>query len=119
MEWGLLTIIDPCLNALHVMLFQDENLHRCSISADSQIENSASDDSSDDENMDMKDNGYHDAENEVDQDTDNDPERALSGKLSETSGSASSDLYDYKVLLYTYTHAYATDFSSFLSFMLN
>ncbi|KAJ6964773.1 rho GTPase-activating protein 7-like isoform X1 [Populus alba x Populus x berolinensis] len=77
-------------------IFDDENLHRCSISADSQIENSASDDSSDDENMDMKDNGYHDAENEVDQDTDNDPERALSGKLSETSGSASSDLYDYK-----------------------
>ncbi|KAJ6299308.1 hypothetical protein OIU76_020307 [Salix suchowensis] len=77
-------------------IFDDENLHRCSISADSQIENSLSDDSSDDENMDMKDNGYHDAENEVDQDTDNDPERAHSGKLSESSGSAGSDLYDYK-----------------------
>ncbi|KAF9665779.1 hypothetical protein SADUNF_Sadunf16G0159200 [Salix dunnii] len=77
-------------------IFDDENLHRCSISADSQIENSLSDDSSDDENMNMKDNGYHDAENEVDQDTDNDPERAHSGKLSESSGSAGSDLYDYK-----------------------
>ena len=116
MEWRSLTIIDPCLKnyALHVMLFQDENLHRCSISADSQIENSLSDDSSDDENMDMKDNGYHDAENEVDQDTDNDPERAHSGKLSESSGSAGSDLYDYKVLLYT--HAYVSDFF-FLPFL--
>ena len=80
------------------MLFQDENLHRCSISADSRIENSGSDDSTDDENVDMKDNGYHDAENEVDQDTDDDPERVLSGNLSESSGSAGSDLYDYKVL---------------------
>ncbi|KAH8498776.1 hypothetical protein H0E87_017633 [Populus deltoides] len=77
-------------------IFDDENLHRCSISADSRIENSGSDDSTDDENMDMKENGYHDAENEVDQDSDDDPERVLSGKLSESSGSAGSDLYDYK-----------------------
>lgn len=77
-------------------IFDDENLHRCSISADSRIENSGSDDSTDDENMDMKENGYHDAENEVDQDSDDDPERVLSGKLSESSGSADSDLYDYK-----------------------
>ncbi|KAF9675658.1 hypothetical protein SADUNF_Sadunf09G0055200 [Salix dunnii] len=77
-------------------IFDDENLHRCSISADSRIENSGSDDSTDDENVDMKDNGYHDAENEVDQDTDDDPERVLSGNLSESSGSAGSDLYDYK-----------------------
>ncbi|XP_061958533.1 rho GTPase-activating protein 7 isoform X1 [Populus nigra] len=77
-------------------IFDDENLHRCSISADSRIENSGSDDSTDDENMDLKENGYHDAENEVDQDSDDDPERVLSGKLSESSGSAGSDLYDYK-----------------------
>uniref|UniRef100_A0A6N2L3B5 Rho-GAP domain-containing protein n=1 Tax=Salix viminalis TaxID=40686 RepID=A0A6N2L3B5_SALVM len=77
-------------------IFDDENLHRCSISADSRIENSGSDDSTDDENVDMKDNGYHDAENEVDQDTDDDPGRVLSGNLSESSGSAGSDLYDYK-----------------------
>lgn len=51
----------------------------------------------------MKDNGYHDAENEVDPETDDDPERVLSGKLSESSGYAGSDLYDYKVpLLYLY-----------------
>ncbi|XVF25107.1 hypothetical protein REPUB_Repub13aG0185500 [Reevesia pubescens] len=62
---------------------------------DSRIENSASEDLTDDENPDMKDNGYYDAENEADPDTDEDPERVLSGKLSENSGSASSDLYDY------------------------
>ncbi|KAJ8770901.1 hypothetical protein K2173_022073 [Erythroxylum novogranatense] len=77
-------------------IFDDENLQRCSISADSRIENSGSEDSSDDENTDIKDNGYHDAENEVDQDTDEDPECAISGKLSESSGYGGSDLYDYK-----------------------
>ncbi|XP_009624924.1 rho GTPase-activating protein 7-like isoform X2 [Nicotiana tomentosiformis] len=77
-------------------IFDDDNLHRCSISADSQFGNSGSEESSDDENLDMKDNGYHDAENEVDPDTDDDCERVLSGKLSESSGSAASDLYDYK-----------------------
>lgn len=45
----------------------------------------------------MKDNGYHDAENEVDQETDDDADRVLSGKLSESSGYAGSDLYEYKV----------------------
>lgn len=77
-------------------IFDDENLNRCSISADSRIENSGTEDSTDDENLDMKDNGYHDAENEVDPETDDDPERVHSGKLSESSGSAGSDLYDYK-----------------------
>ncbi|KAI9194096.1 hypothetical protein LWI28_003073 [Acer negundo] len=52
-------------------IFDDENLHRCSISADSRIENS---------------------------ETDDDHERALSGKLSESSGYAGSDLYDYKTV---------------------
>ena len=79
------------------LFFQDDNLHRCSISADSRIENSGSEDSTDDENIDMRDNGYHDAENEVDPDTEDDPERVHSGKLSESSGYAGSDLYDYKV----------------------
>ncbi|XP_059310414.1 rho GTPase-activating protein 7-like [Lycium ferocissimum] len=77
-------------------IFDEDNLHRCSISADSQIVNSGSEESSDDENMDMKDNGFHDAENEVDPDSNDDRERVLSGKLSESSGSAASDLYDYK-----------------------
>ncbi|GLT41779.1 hypothetical protein SLA2020_158220 [Shorea laevis] len=77
-------------------IFDDENLQRCSISADSRIDNSGSEDSTDDENVHIKDNGYHDAENEVDPETDDDPERVHSGKLSESSGYAGSDLYDYK-----------------------
>lgn len=76
---------------------QDENLQRCSMSADSRIENSVSEDSTEDENADMKDNGYHDAENEVDPETDDD-KRVNSGKLSDSSGYAGSDLYDYKVV---------------------
>ncbi|KAF8398242.1 hypothetical protein HHK36_017168 [Tetracentron sinense] len=76
-------------------IFDDDNLHRCSFSIDSQIGNSMSDDSTDDENLDMKENGYHDAENEVDQEIDEDPERVLSGKFSGSSGYSGSDLYDY------------------------
>lgn len=79
-------------------LYQDDTLHRCSISADSRTENSGSEVSTDDETLDTRDNGYHDAENEVDQESDNDGHRVLSGKLSESSGSVASDLYDYKVL---------------------
>ncbi|XP_043691545.1 rho GTPase-activating protein 7-like [Telopea speciosissima] len=77
-------------------IFDDDNLNRCSISADSQIENSASEDSTDDENVDLKGNGFHDAENEVDPEMNGNHDRVLSGKLSESSGSAASDLYDYK-----------------------
>ncbi|KAL3529945.1 hypothetical protein ACH5RR_009267 [Cinchona calisaya] len=77
-------------------IFDDDTLQRCSISADSQIENSGSDDSTDEETLDTKDNGYHDAENEVDAESDDDHDRVLSGKLSESSGSVASDLYDYK-----------------------
>lgn len=77
-------------------IFNDESLHRCSISADSRVDNSGSEDSSDEENLDVKNNGYHDAQNEVDPESDDDPERAHSGKLSESSGYAGSDLYDYK-----------------------
>lgn len=80
-----------------MLSFQDENLQRCSISADSRIDNSGSEDSTDDENINLKHNGYHDAENEVDPETDDEPERIHSGKLSESSGYAGSDLYDYKV----------------------
>ncbi|KAI3523870.1 hypothetical protein L1887_02336 [Cichorium endivia] len=78
-------------------IFDDETMLKCSMSADSRMDNSASEDSMDDENIESKNNGYHDAENEADQETDEDPERVLSGKLSESSGYACSDLYDYKV----------------------
>ncbi|XP_024639453.1 rho GTPase-activating protein 7 isoform X3 [Medicago truncatula] len=77
-------------------VFDEENIQRCSISADSRVENSGSEDSTDDDNIDVKENGYHDAENENDQETDDDADRVHSGKLSESSGYAGSDLYDYK-----------------------
>ncbi|KAF7833322.1 rho GTPase-activating protein 7-like isoform X1 [Senna tora] len=77
-------------------IFDEENTQRCSISADSRIENSETEESTDDDNIDVKDNGYHDAENEVDQETDDDADRVHSGKMSESSGYAGSDLYDYK-----------------------
>ncbi|KHN00071.1 hypothetical protein glysoja_040769 [Glycine soja] len=66
------------------------------MSADSQVENSGSEDSTDDDNIDVKENGYHDAENEVDKETYDDVDCIQSGKLSESSGYAGSDLYDYK-----------------------
>ncbi|XP_028797620.1 rho GTPase-activating protein 7 isoform X2 [Neltuma alba] len=77
-------------------IFYDDNIQRCSISADSRVENSETEDSTDDNNIDVKENGYHDAENEVDQETDDDADRVHSGKMSESSGYAGSDLYDYK-----------------------
>ncbi|XP_010536122.1 PREDICTED: rho GTPase-activating protein 7-like [Tarenaya hassleriana] len=77
-------------------IFDEENTRRCSISTDSHIGNSGPDDSSDDGNLDVKDSGCHKGENEVDPVTDDDNERALSGKMSESSGYAGSDLYDYK-----------------------
>jgi hypothetical protein len=66
------------------------------LSPESQIEDSGTEASTDDGNLDAKGNGFHDAENDVDQELD-DAERILSGKLSETSASARADLNDYKV----------------------
>ncbi|KAI7743774.1 hypothetical protein M8C21_014287, partial [Ambrosia artemisiifolia] len=74
-------------------IFDDDAMLKCCTSADSRIDNSGSEDSVDGEH---KENGYHDAENEVDQESDEDPERILSGKLSESSGYAGNDLYDFK-----------------------
>ncbi|XP_022897945.1 rho GTPase-activating protein 7-like isoform X4 [Olea europaea var. sylvestris] len=78
-------------------VFDIDSLHRCSISVDSQTENSESENTTDDENLDIKDDGYHDAEIEVDPETDDDHDRGLGGKLSESSGSVAGDLYDHKV----------------------
>jgi hypothetical protein len=80
-------------------IFDDEHL-RCSLSPESQIEDSGTEASTDDGNLDAKGNGFHDAENDVDQEMedDNGVERILSGKLSENSGYADSDLYDYKAV---------------------
>ncbi|KAF8670413.1 hypothetical protein HU200_050719 [Digitaria exilis] len=75
-------------------IFNDEN-RRCSLSPESQTGDSGSEESTDDETVDIKDNGFHDAENDVDQELD-DAERVLSGKLSETSACTRGDLNDYK-----------------------
>ncbi|KAM0037810.1 putative Rho GTPase activation protein [Helianthus debilis subsp. tardiflorus] len=83
-------------------IFDDDAMLRCSISAGSR-DVSASEDSTDDENMETENNVYRDAVNEADQESDDDPERVFSGKLSESSGYAGSDLYDFK--------AYGTDAS--------
>ncbi|XP_064981838.1 rho GTPase-activating protein 7-like [Musa acuminata AAA Group] len=79
--------------------FDDCNLRRCSLSSNSQIGDTGSEESIDDVNTDVKDNGYHDAENdaEPDMEDDDNDERVLSGKLSESSGYAGSDLYECKV----------------------
>lgn len=81
------------------------------MSVDSKTDNSGSEDTSDDENPEIKVNGYHDAENEVDPETDVDFDRRHSGKLSESSGSAASDLYDYKVLSPPYFGLRLNDFN--------
>ena len=54
----------------------------------------------DDGKLDSKDNGYHDSENVIDPEMVGEPERVLSGKLSESSGYAGSDLYDIKVVIF-------------------
>nr|CAD1833474.1 unnamed protein product [Ananas comosus var. bracteatus] len=78
-------------------IFDDDNPYRCSLSPDSQAEDSGSEESTVDENIDIKDNGYHDAVNDADPETDIDAERVLSGKLSGSSGYGGGDLYDCKV----------------------
>ncbi|CAH2072367.1 unnamed protein product [Thlaspi arvense] len=75
-------------------IFDEDNIQRCSISTESHIGNSGPDDSSDDDNN--RKNEYDNAENEVEPVTDDDNERALSGKMSESSGCTGSDLYEYK-----------------------
>ncbi|PIA53778.1 hypothetical protein AQUCO_00900392v1 [Aquilegia coerulea] len=81
-------------------IFNVDNLHRRSLSADSRIEISGSEDSTDDETLAAKDNGFHDAENEIAAELNDDPERIFRGKLSESSGYAGSDLYDNKAQVY-------------------
>lgn len=76
-------------------IFDDDILNRCSLSLDSQGENSGGEESTDDGHLDVKDNGYV-VEKKLDQEMDEDRQRVLSGKLSESSGYDGSDLYDYK-----------------------
>ncbi|KAJ3683751.1 hypothetical protein LUZ60_013978 [Juncus effusus] len=94
-------------------VFDDDKLLRSSLSPRSQAEESASEVSTTSVEIEAKDNnnnnGYHnteidadrgmdgeDEEEEEEDEDDEDPERVHSGKLSESSGYAGSDLYDYK-----------------------
>ena len=98
-----------CFKVQIVLLFEfemfirlDYVLQRCSISADSHIENSENDDPTDVESVDVKEKGYHDGGNEADHErdndqTDDDQEWTLGGKMSESNGYAGSKLYGYKV----------------------
>ncbi|GER40737.1 Rho GTPase activation protein (RhoGAP) with PHdomain [Striga asiatica] len=79
-------------------IFDVNNIRRYSISVHSQANSSGSEHTSDEEHPGVKINGYHDAENEVDPEADIDRDRRLSGRLSESSGSAAIDLYDYKAV---------------------
>ncbi|KAL5720107.1 hypothetical protein ACHQM5_012805 [Ranunculus cassubicifolius] len=80
-------------------VFQDFHSHACSRSVDSQMESAVSEELTDDEHIQTKDISYHDAY-EVDPEVEDDPERVHSGKLSEISGGAGSDLYDNKACIY-------------------
>lgn len=61
------------------------------------MESAASEESIYNENLPSKDIAYHNAAYELDPEMENDPERVLSGRLSESSGYDGSDLYDKKV----------------------
>ncbi|XP_010536118.1 PREDICTED: rho GTPase-activating protein 6-like isoform X2 [Tarenaya hassleriana] len=76
--------------------FSHEHLQRCSISADSHIGNSGPENSSDEEDIELKETGFHNSDIGVERETDEDNEVVLSRKLSEGSDFAGSDLYDYK-----------------------
>ncbi|BBN19325.1 protein MpREN [Marchantia polymorpha subsp. ruderalis] len=62
------------------------------------MDGSGSDEESEDEVLQLHDvDGYHDAQNDLDAEVDEDFERVLSGGLSESSGHIDSDVFDYKV----------------------
>ncbi|XP_010519801.1 PREDICTED: rho GTPase-activating protein 6 isoform X2 [Tarenaya hassleriana] len=77
-------------------IFNDEHLQRCSISADSHIGNSGPENSSDEEDIEVKDSGFHNLGDGVGRETDDDNEVVLSRKLNASNDYAGSDLYDYK-----------------------
>lgn len=75
---------------------QDEGIQRCSTSTDSRIGESGPENSSDEEDIEVKRPDLHNVDIEDGQ-TDDDDDVMLSRKPSESSGYAGSDLYDYKV----------------------
>lgn len=63
---------------------------------DSEDEDDDGDESTDDEIL--EDEGYHDAQNDLDQFTEEDPENTSSGSLDESDSDLCGDLYDSKVM---------------------
>lgn len=76
---------------------QDEGLQRCSTSTDSHIGESGPENSSDEEDIEVKRPDLHNVDIEDGHTYDDDNDVMLSRKPSESSGYAGSDLYDYKV----------------------
>lgn len=76
-------------------MINDEGLQRCSTSTDSRIGESGPENSSDEEDIEVKRPDLHNVDIEDGQ-TDDDDDVMLSRKPSESSGYAGSDLYDYK-----------------------
>lgn len=77
-------------------MINDEGLQRCSTSTDSHIGESGPENSSDEEDIEVKRPDLHNVDIEDGQTDDDDDDVMLSRKRSESSGYAGSDLYDYK-----------------------
>lgn len=77
-------------------MINDEGLQRCSTSTDSHIGESGPENSSDEEDIEVKRPDLHNVDIEDGHTYDDDNDVMLSRKPSESSGYAGSDLYDYK-----------------------
>lgn len=79
-------------------VFEDDEVQHSPPSPDmyARAEETASEASSDGEVLQVLEEDFHDAQNDNDAELDDDPERLLSGSLSESSGNEGSDVYDYK-----------------------
>eukprot|EP00250_Pteridium_aquilinum_P012767 c20929_g1_i2 orf=1058-3787(+) len=79
-------------------IFEDEELQnsRHSSNAYARVEDTASEASSDGEVLQAHEEDYREVEDDHDPEVDEDPERLLSGSMSESSGNEGSDIYDSK-----------------------
>ncbi|XP_020529438.1 rho GTPase-activating protein 7 isoform X1 [Amborella trichopoda] len=78
-------------------IFDDEECRKGSPSSNFHMQESGSEESTDDEDLGMRVHGYHDAQDVVDPDNQDNLERVLASRLSESSGNAATDLYSCKV----------------------
>ncbi|MCO5595651.1 hypothetical protein L7F22_049696 [Adiantum nelumboides] len=89
-------IITTLLEEYDRIFEEDLESNRHSPSAYARVEDTASEASSDGEVLQVHDDDYQEVEEEQDQELDEDPERLLSGSMSESSGNEGSDVYDSK-----------------------